>query len=116
VRTALPSDERYFGVDIAPGGELVVAERAAGRRLPPSHFPAGTPGVAALRRHIERETAHAHVCIPASRSGALGLATALVPVRGIEVTLVARHALREEGASTPEARAEGLARLAERLF
>jgi hypothetical protein len=41
--------------------------------------------------------------------------SALVPVRGMEVTLVSPRAI-ESTAADPEQRAERLARLAERLF
>jgi hypothetical protein len=108
--------ETYFGVDIAPDGRLIVAERMDGRRLGVTEFPAGRPGAEALRSHIERESAHPHVCIKACGGAALGLAMALIPVPGIGVTLVAPHAVQGAPANdAPEAQAERLARLAERL-
>src|SRR6267378_6394747 len=91
MKTSIRSGERYFGVEIKPDGRIVVVERTAGRRLPPAYFPAGAQGAVALRRHIERDNAHPHVCIKACGAAALALAAALVPVRGVEVTMVARH-------------------------
>jgi hypothetical protein len=78
--------EHYFGIEITPDGKLVVAERMDGMSLPGTWFPAGAPGAAALREHIERESAHPHICIKACGAAALSLATALIPVRGVEVT------------------------------
>lgn len=107
--------EQYFGVEITPDGRLIVAERSNGGPLPPKCFPAGDSGARALREHIEGERGHPHVCIKACGATALALASALVPVRGVEVTLVAPHALQGEPASAEET-ALRLARLAERLF
>ena len=106
--------ETYFGVDITADGRLIVAERINGAPARISEFPAGHPGVHALRQHIEHEKAHPHVCIKACGAAAFALASALVPVPGIGVTLVAPKTI-------PAATAEGtqqavhLARLAERL-
>ena len=109
------SQEDYFGVEITRDGKLVVAHRKDGAALVAKHFPAGAAGARALREHIERQNAHPHVCIRACGGAALGLATALIPVPGVEVTVVAAQAAGEAQA-TPEARAERLAKLAERLF
>jgi hypothetical protein len=101
----LRNGERYFGVDIAPEG-IVVVERADGRSLGATRYPAGAEGIAAVCGHIEKQGAHPHVCIRACGAAAMTLATALMAVEGIEVTMV----------KEPGARAERLARLAERLF
>jgi hypothetical protein len=109
--------EHYFGIEITPDGKLVVAERMDGRSLPGTWFPAGAPGAAALREHIERESAHPHICIKACGAAALSLATALIPVRGVEVTLVSARAINANSISASSAEnAQRLARLAERLF
>jgi transposase len=108
--------ERYFGVEITPDGKLIVAERTDGRSLPAARFPAGASGSQALREHIERESAHPHVCIKACGAAALGLATALIPVKGVEVTLVTAQAVHGTISANPEERAEQLAKLAELLF
>jgi len=108
--------ERYFGVEITADGRLVVAERGQGSRVLTAAFPAGDGGTQALRAHIERESGHPHVCITACGAAALALATALIPVPGVEVTLVSARAIGGETSGAPEGRAERLARLAERLF
>jgi hypothetical protein len=110
--------ETYFGVDITLDGRLVVAERASGRPVAVSRFPAGEHGARALREHIEHEHAHPHVCIKACGAAALGLATALMPVPGIGVALVTSQAIQDSAAkaASPEERAVRLARLSERLF
>jgi hypothetical protein len=122
--TALPqfAAERYYGVDIAADGALVVAARPAGSAAA-SRYPAGAAGVSALRRSIARESGHPHVCICSRGAVALTLATALMALPGTEVTLVAPHAIaapaRAGGSAapaTPEDGALRLARLAERLF
>lgn len=109
--------ETYFGVEITPDGKLVVAERANGAPMRVTEFPAGVPGTKALRDHIEHESAHPHVCIKACGAAALGLATALLPVPGIGVTLLKSPIVGQAQAqSTPAEQAMRLARLAERLF
>jgi hypothetical protein len=114
--------ERYYGVDIAADGALVVAARPAGNAAA-TRYPAGTAGVAALSRSIAGESAHPHVCICSRGAVALSLATALMALPGIEVTLVAPHAIapavhagQPAAQATPEEGALRLARLAERLF
>jgi hypothetical protein len=109
-------NEIYFGVDITPDGRLVVAERMNGQPLGVTEYPAGRPGAEALCSHIEHESAHPHVCIKACGAAGLALATALIPVPGIDVTLVAPRAVQEATASSSaEPLAVRLARLAERL-
>ena len=103
MKTSILRGERYFGVEITPEGRLVVAERGQGHPMFTTEF----AGANALREHIERECAHPHVCIKACGAAALGLATALIPTPGIEVTLVSAKVAGG---------AEQLARLAERLF
>ena len=107
--------ETYFGVEIAEDGSLIVAERANGKPVRLSQFPAGEQGAKALRSHIEEEHAHPHVCIKACGAAALALATALIPVPGIGVTLVAPQAVKSSSASCADG-AVTLSRLAERLF
>ena len=114
--------ERYYGVDIAADGALVVAARPSGGKAA-TRFPAGAAGVSALSRSIASESAHPHVCICSRGAIALSLATALMALPGIEVTLVAPHAIahavqvgRAATPATPEEGALRLARLAERLF
>jgi hypothetical protein len=102
--------ERYFGVDIDAAG-IVVAERMDGRALGAARYPARPDGIAALRSHIARATAHPHVCIRSCGAIAMTLAVALMSLEGVEVTMVSPHTIKEPGA-----RAEQLARLAERLF
>jgi hypothetical protein len=102
--------ERYFGVDIQPDG-IVVAERMEGRSLGAARYPAGKEGVDAVRGRIEREKTHPHVCIRYCGGAAMTLAVALMAVEGIEVTMVSPSTFKDSGA-----RAEQLARLAERLF
>jgi hypothetical protein len=115
-----PHPERYYGVDIAEDGTLVVAERPGGHRAPAARYPAGSAGALALRNHIAGETVHSHVCIRSDGSAALALASALIPLPGSEVTIVASHAIASRGfESVPpnaEERARRLAELAERLF
>jgi hypothetical protein len=109
------SAERYYGVDIAADGALVVAARPAGTGLA-LRYPAGSAGVAALSRTIASESAHPHVCV-CSRGGiALTLAIALMALPGAEVTLVRPQAIASAAPATPEEGALRLARLAERLF
>jgi hypothetical protein len=79
--------------------------------------------VTALSRNISGESAHPHVCICSRGAVALSLATALMALPGIEVTLVAPHAIAPAALAgqpaaqpTPEEGALRLARLAERLF
>jgi hypothetical protein len=107
--------ERYYGVDIAADGALVVATRPAGGG-PAAHYPAGAQGVTALSRAIARESAHPHVCICSRGGVALTLAIALMALPGSEVTLVRPHAIAPAAPATPEEGALRLARLAERLF
>ena len=117
MKTSIRSGERYFGVEITPEGHLVVAERAEGKALPTARFSAGDGGAQALRRHIEQDCAHPHVCIKACGAAALSLAAALIPTPGVEVTIVSGQALRGAAPlSNVEQRAERLAKLAERLF
>jgi hypothetical protein len=113
--TILRKGERYFGVDVEPDGSLVVFERKDGQSLAPARYPAGDSGAAALRNHISGAADHPHVCIRACGAAALTLMSALVPLRGIEVTMVSPRAI-EKSAASSEQRAESLARLAERLF
>jgi hypothetical protein len=108
--TILRNGERYFGVDI-DAGAIVVAERAEGRSLGASSYPAGPEGVEAVRSRIAANSAHPHVCIRSSGGLAMTLAVALMAVKGIEVTMVSPQTVQQPGA-----RAEQLARLAERLF
>jgi hypothetical protein len=102
--------ERYFGVDIEDGG-IVVAERMHGRPLGAACYPAGPDGIEAVRSRIAAQSAHPHVCIRSGGAAAMTLAIALMTVEGIEVTMVSPQTVKE-----PAARAEQLARLAERLF
>jgi hypothetical protein len=110
----LRNGERYFGVDIEPDGSLVVFERANGRSERQARYPAGSAGAQALRAEISRAGAHPHVCIRACGAAALTLMSSLVPVPGVEVTMVAPRALDQSAGGAQ--RAESLARLAERLF
>jgi hypothetical protein len=116
VKTGIRSGERYFGVEITAEGRFVLAERDQGKRILTTAFPAGHGGAAALRAHIERESEHPHICIAACGAAALALATALIPVSGVEVTLVSSNVVGGQPSDAPEGRAERLARLAERLF
>jgi len=118
-----PAGERWYGVDIAEDGALVVAARPAGRATPIARYAAGAAGVTALSRQIALESAHPHICIRSGGAAALGLSLALTALPGAEVTLVAPHAIErsvrsEQGvrANQPEERAQRLARLAERMF
>ena len=118
-----PASERYYGVDIAEDGALVVAARPAGRAAPVLRYPAGAAGVTALSKQIALESAHPHVCIRSRGAVALSLSMALIALPGAEVTLVAPHAIErsvrsEQGvrADQPEERAQRLAQLAERMF
>lgn len=106
--------ETYFGIDITPNGKLIVAERINGVPMQVTEFPAGDTGARALRGHIEKKSAHPHVCIKACGAAALALASALMPVPGIGVTLVAPRSLDQT--ANPVQGAFHLARLAERLF
>ncbi|HVC12119.1 MAG TPA: hypothetical protein VNE59_10815 [Burkholderiales bacterium] len=116
MKTLDPSDERYYGVEIKSDGRIVVAERLQGKPVLACAFPSGTSGAQALRRHIERECAHPHVCIKARGALGLALTLALIPMRGAEVTLVASHALQTATRTgSPEETAAYLAKLAERL-
>lgn len=115
--------ERWYGVDIAEDGALVVAARPGGSAAPAAHYPPGMEGVAALSEHIAQESAHPHVCIRSRGAMALTLAAALIALPGAEVTLVAPHAIervvrggQQLAPDQPEERAQRLARLAERLF
>jgi hypothetical protein len=116
------SDERYFGVDFAADGGLVVAERQDGRRTCVGRYPSGPAGVAALRDHIAGLPSRPHVCIRACGGAALAVAVGLMSVPMVEVTMVAppaveaRRAGTEPPSTTPEALAEHLALRAERLF
>lgn len=124
MKTPLDSgNERWYGVDIAEDGALVVAARPAGSAACAVRYPAGTAGVTALSQYIAQESAHPHVCIRSRGAIALTLAAALIALPGAEVTLVAPHAIerdvrggRQIAAEDPEERAQRLARLAERLF
>jgi hypothetical protein len=118
-----PAGERWYGVDIAEDGALVVAARPAGRAAPIARYAAGAAGVTALSRQIALESAHPHICIRSGGAAALGLSLALTALPGAEVTLVAphavecgRHAEPSTKANDSEERAQRLARLGERLF
>jgi len=118
-----PAGERWYGVDIAEDGALVVAARPAGSTACAVRYPPGTAGVTALSNHIAQESAHPHVCIRSRGAVALSLATALIALPGAEVTLVAPRAIEravcgEQGIAPeqPEERAQRLAQLAERMF
>lgn len=114
--------ERYFGVEIAEDGALVVAERQDGRRAGVARYASGAAGVAALRQHIAALPGRPHVCIRACGGAALAAAIGLMSVPLVEVTMIAPRAIesRRAGAEPPsqepEARAEQLAQRAERLF
>lgn len=115
--------ERYYGVDIAADGALVVAARPGGSCDAATRYAAGVEGVAALSRQIAQESAHPHVCIRSRGAIALTLAAALIALPGSEVTLVAPRAIeriarggQQLAPDQPEERAQRLARLAERLF
>jgi hypothetical protein len=115
--------ERYYGVDIAEDGALVVAVRPGCGDAGPVRFPSGSAGVTALREHVAKASAHPHVCIRSRGAAALAIATALIALPGVEVTLVAPHAIaspaRAGQPAAPATAEEGalrLARLAERLF
>jgi hypothetical protein len=117
------ADERYYGVDIAEDGALVVAARPSGSSTAATRYAAGMAGVTALSKQIAQESAHPHVCIHSRGAMALTLAAALIALPGSEVTLVAPHAIeaaartgRAAAPATPEEGALRLARLAERLF
>ena len=117
MKTLDPTDEHYFGVYIRPDGRIVVAERMLGRRAHAGEFPSGDFGAQALRRHIERQCAHPHVCIRGCGAAALALALALIPMPGAEMTLVSAHAVQSARVGgSPEDTAAYLARLAERLY
>jgi len=120
--TATAAGERYYGVDIAADGALVVAARPGGNTAP-VRYPAGADGVSALRSSIAKECGHPHVCICSRGAVALTLAAALMALPGTEVTVVAPHAIaaparagQADAPATPEEGALRLARLAERLF
>jgi hypothetical protein len=114
--------ERYIGVDVADDGELVIAERQDGRRAGSRHFPAGSAGVSALREHIAAQRSRPHVCVRACGAAALAVATGLLTVPQVEVTLISPRTIewRRPGADAApmnaDERAEHLARRAERLF
>jgi hypothetical protein len=115
--------EHYYGVDIAADGALVIADRMNGKRAVASRYPAGEAGVSALREHIAHDGSRSHVCIRACGAAALATAMGLTTIPQVEVTLVAPRAIesplragRDSATASPEARAERLARLAERLF
>ena len=114
--------ERYFGVEIADDGALVVAERQDGRRAGTARYPSGAAGVTALRDHISGLPSRPHVCIRACGSAALAVAIGLMSVPNVEVTMMAPRSIDssrpgvEAPASGPEADAERLAQRAERLF
>jgi len=116
------SSERYYGVDVAEDGALIVAERHDGNRCNFGRFPAGAAGVQALREHIAQQPSRTHICIRACGGAALAVAVALMSLPVAEVTLVAPRSLeaRRPGAATAplnaEARAERLARRAEHFF
>ena len=114
--------ERYIGVDVADDGGLVIAERQDGRRAGTHHFPSGSAGVEALREHIAAQHARPHVCVRACGAAALAVATGLLTVPQVEVTLISPRTIewRRTGADAApmnaDERAEHLARRAERLF
>jgi len=115
--------ERYYGVDIAEDGALVVAARPTGSNAAATRYAAGIAGVTALSKQIAQESAHPHVCIRSHGAMTLTLAAALIVLPGAEVTLVAPHAIegvvrggQQLAPDQPEERAQRLARLAERLF
>jgi hypothetical protein len=117
------ADERYYGVDIAEDGALVVAARPTGSSAATVRYPSGVAGVTALRSNIAQESEHPHVCICSRGAAALTLAAALIALPGSEITLVAPHAVervvrggQQLAPDQPEERAQRLARLAERLF
>ena len=119
---AMTAREHYYGVDIAADGALLVAARPAGGGMP-VRYPAGADGVSALRCNIAQASGHPHVCICSRGAVALTLAAALMALPGVEVTLVAPHAIaaparagHPTAPATPEEGALRLARLAERLF
>jgi hypothetical protein len=118
----LPTD-RYYGVEFADDGGLVVADRPNGHQAAAARYPAGNAGAAALRERISRETDHPHICIRSHNGAALALATALMSLPGSEVTIVTGRTIeaparagRAHAPANDEERAWRLARLAERMF
>ena len=113
--------ERYFGVEFADDGELVVAERQDGCRAGTARYPSGPAGVAALCEHMRRQASRPHVCIRACGGAALAVAIGLMSVPNVEVTMMAPRSIDsrrpvEAVAAGPEADAERLAQRAEKLF
>ena len=113
--------ERYFGVEVAEDGALVVAERQEGKRAGTARYPSGAAGVTALRDHISSLSSRPHVCIRACGGAALAVAVGLMSVPKVEVTMIAPRAMDArrggvESIAGPEASAERLAQRAERLF
>ncbi|MBI3373868.1 MAG: hypothetical protein HY017_19250 [Betaproteobacteria bacterium] len=81
MKTTLQSvGERYYGVDVAEDGALVVAARP--NEATAVRYPSGAAGVAALSERIARESAHPHICIRSCGAVALALATAMIALPG----------------------------------
>ena len=114
---------RCYGIDVAEDGTLVVAERLNRAAVQTVHYPAGAAGVSALHERIGRGPARPSVCIRSCGAAAMAIAMSLATLPIGEVTLVAPRAIetitrtgRETAPSSPEDRAQRLARLAERLL
>ena len=104
MKPELLTSERYIGVDFAEDGALVVAERQDGRGVGTQHYPAGSAGLAALREHIANQHSRPHICVRSCGAAALAVATGLLSVPRVEVTMVAPHAIefhRAGAAPTP---------------
>jgi len=118
-----PSPDPCYGIDIAEDGAVVVAERLNGKPAAASRYAAGDPGVLALKEHISRHPARPRVCIRSCGAAALTVAMGLASLPGGEIMLVTPRAIESTGrpgrpaaATTPEDRAQQLARLAGHLY
>lgn len=114
--------ERCYGVEVADGQTLLVAEVVNGKAVVTGRYATDESGIQALTRHVANDTAHPRICIRTCGAVALAVAFALMAVPRGEVLMLANHALqsqrgsRGEIPSTPEARAERLAFLAQRML
>ena len=114
--------ERCYGVEVADGQTLVVAEVVNGEAAVWARYAADESGIQALTRHVANDAAHPRICIRACGAVALAVAFALTAVPRGEVLMLADHGMqfRAESKSgtlpTPEARAERLAFLAQRML
>lgn len=114
--------EHCYGVEIADGQTVILAEVVNGKPAVTARYGTDEDGIQALKRRVADGPVHARICVRTCGAVALAVAFALTAVPRGEVLMLTEHALeRAPGAKggmppTPEARAERLALIAQRML